>query len=34
MGWCGVDWINVAHDRDKWQVVVDMIGTSGRLLWT
>jgi hypothetical protein len=25
MGWDGRDWINVAQDRDKWQVVVNMI---------
>jgi hypothetical protein len=22
MGWCGVDWIGLAQDRDKWRAIV------------
>jgi hypothetical protein len=25
IGWCGVDWINLAEDRDQWQAFVNMI---------
>jgi hypothetical protein len=24
-GWCGVDWINLAEDRDQWQALVNTI---------
>jgi hypothetical protein len=25
MGWCGMDWIDLAQDRDKWRVLVNMV---------
>ena len=25
MGWEGLDWIDMAQDRDKWQAVVNII---------
>ena len=25
IGWCGIDWINVGLDRDKWQALVNMV---------
>jgi hypothetical protein len=25
MGWCGVDWIDLAQDRDQWTALVNMI---------
>jgi hypothetical protein len=25
IGWEGVEWINVAHDVDKWQAVVNTV---------
>lgn len=25
IGWEVMDWFNLTHDRDKWQVVVNMI---------
>jgi hypothetical protein len=25
IGWDGVDWINMAEDRDKWRAVVNMV---------
>jgi hypothetical protein len=24
-GWAGMDWINVAQDRDRWRAVVNVI---------
>jgi hypothetical protein len=24
MGWNGVDWINLAHNKRKWQAVINM----------
>jgi hypothetical protein len=24
IGWGGVDWIGLAHDRDKWRVLVSL----------
>jgi hypothetical protein len=29
IGWGGVDWIDVAQDRDKWKALVNMVGTFG-----
>jgi hypothetical protein len=23
MGWCGVEWIDLAQDRDKWRALVN-----------
>jgi hypothetical protein len=25
MGWCGMDWIHLAQDRDQWQALVNMV---------
>jgi hypothetical protein len=25
MGWVGVDWTHVAHDREKWQALVNTL---------
>jgi hypothetical protein len=25
LGWEGVDWVNVAYDRDKWRALVDEV---------
>jgi hypothetical protein len=25
MGWGGMDWINMAHDRDKWMALVNTV---------
>jgi hypothetical protein len=25
IGWDGVDWINVAQDRDQWRALVNMV---------
>jgi hypothetical protein len=25
IGWCGMDWINLAQNRDQWQVLVNMV---------
>jgi hypothetical protein len=25
IGWCGVDWINMAWDRDQWHVFVNTV---------
>jgi hypothetical protein len=25
IGWCGVDWIGLAQDRDKWRALVDAV---------
>jgi hypothetical protein len=25
IGWDGVDWIDMAQDRDKWRVLVDTV---------
>jgi hypothetical protein len=29
VGWDGVDWINLAQDRDKWQVLVNTLINLG-----
>jgi hypothetical protein len=25
IGWCGVDWIGLTQDRDKWRVFVSVV---------
>jgi hypothetical protein len=25
IGWAGVDWIRLAHDRDKWRALVNSV---------
>jgi hypothetical protein len=25
IGWCGMDWIDLAQDRDHWRALVNMI---------
>jgi hypothetical protein len=25
IGWCGVDWINLAQDRDQWRAFVSTV---------
>jgi hypothetical protein len=25
VGWCGVDWIDLAQDRDQWRALVNMV---------
>jgi hypothetical protein len=25
IGWCGVDWIGLAQDRDKWRALVSAV---------
>jgi hypothetical protein len=25
MGWSGVDWIDMAQDRDQWRALVNMV---------
>jgi hypothetical protein len=25
VGWGGVDWIDLAHDRDRWRTVVNLV---------
>jgi hypothetical protein len=25
IGWSGMDWIDLAHDRDQWRVLVNMV---------
>jgi hypothetical protein len=27
--WCGMDWIDVSHDRDKWRALVDTVINLG-----
>jgi hypothetical protein len=24
-GWSGMDWIDLAHDRDQWRAVLNMV---------
>ena len=31
-GWEGVDWVNLAQDRDKWRSLVNMV-MNLRVLW-
>jgi hypothetical protein len=25
IGWDGMDWINLVHDRDQWRTLVNMV---------
>jgi hypothetical protein len=25
MGWCGMDWIDMAQDRDQWRALVNTV---------
>jgi hypothetical protein len=25
IGWDGVDWVNLAHDRDQWRALVNTV---------
>jgi hypothetical protein len=25
IGWCGMDWIDVARDRDRWRALVNTV---------
>jgi hypothetical protein len=25
IGWCGIDWIDLAQDRDQWRVAVNTV---------
>jgi hypothetical protein len=25
IGWAGIVWINLAHDRDQWRALVDIV---------
>jgi hypothetical protein len=25
IGWCGMDWIDLANDRDQWRALVNMV---------
>jgi hypothetical protein len=25
VGWCGMDWINLAQDEDQWKALVNMV---------
>jgi hypothetical protein len=29
IGWDGMDWIDLAQDRDKWSALVNMVMTFG-----
>jgi hypothetical protein len=31
IGWDGVDWIDVAQDRDQWRALVNTIEPSGSI---
>jgi hypothetical protein len=31
-GWGGMDWINLAQDRDQWQALVNIIMRDHKLL--
>jgi hypothetical protein len=33
VGWGGVDWIDMAQDRDRWRAVVNAV-MNLRLLWS
>jgi hypothetical protein len=24
-GWCSMDWIDLAHDRDQWRALVNLV---------
>jgi hypothetical protein len=29
IGWCGMDWIDLAQDRDQWRALVDTVMNRG-----
>jgi hypothetical protein len=29
VGWVGMDWIDVAHDRDRWRALVNAVMKLG-----
>jgi hypothetical protein len=31
MGWSGLDWIDMAQDRDQWRALVNMIEILGSI---